>query len=77
MRNQSAFPVSINNLFDPRLRDVDPGMHGSPSLEISGCTTVRHQDHHFCGTSSLSKFKGPKMVKKNTPLNFVMSSIPV
>ena len=47
--NQNAFPVSINNLFDPRLRDMDPGMHGSPSLEISGCTTIRHQDHHFCG----------------------------
>ena len=31
-----AFPVSIRVLSDPRLRDVDPGMHGSPTLENSG-----------------------------------------
>ena len=31
-----AFPVSIRLHSDPRLRDVDPRMHGSPAFRNSG-----------------------------------------
>ena len=31
-----AFPVSIRQYSDPRLRDVDPGMQGSPAFKNSG-----------------------------------------